>query len=122
MTNGLAVFGQLGGSGGGGVSTLVFMGLLFAVMYFVMIRPQQKQLKEHRNLLAALKKGDDVVTQGGVLGKIHAITDKVVTVEIANGVRIRVLKSSIQARTNLTEEEVVPAVKPAEKYIKSEEK
>ena len=103
MTNGLAVWGQLGGPGGGGVSTLVFMGLLFAVMYFVMIRPQQKQLRDHRNLLAALKKGDDVVTQGGILGKIYAITDKVVTLEVANGVRVRILKSAIQSKGSATE-------------------
>lgn len=97
MIDTLAVWAQAA-PGGNGVSTLVFMGLLFAVMYFVMIRPQQKQLKEHRELLSALKKGDDVVTQGGVLGRIYAITDKIVTLEIANGVRIRVLKSSIQAK------------------------
>ncbi len=109
MMNGLAVWAQAAAPVGGGISTLVFMGLLFAVMYFVMIRPQQKQLREHRTLLAALKKGDDVVTQGGVLGKIYAITDKVVTLEIANGVRIRVLKSSIQAKGSAAEESAAAA-------------
>jgi preprotein translocase subunit YajC len=73
-------------------------------MYFVMIRPQQKQLREHRALLSGLKKGDDVVTQGGMLGKIHAVTDKIVTLEVANGIRVRVLKSSIQGRTSLADE------------------
>jgi preprotein translocase subunit YajC len=80
------------------------MGLLFAIMYFVMIRPQQKQAREQRALLSALKKGDDVVTQSGLLGKIYAVTEKIVTLEIANGVRVRVLKTSIQGRTNLSEE------------------
>jgi preprotein translocase subunit YajC len=121
MTTGMAVLAQVAPAGGG-ISTLVFMGLLFAVMYFVMIRPQQKQLREHRNLLAALKKGDDVVTQGGVLGKIYAITDKVVTLEIANGVRIRVLKSSIQAKGGVDEGAVVAGSSLKVEDKKSEEK
>jgi len=99
----LAQFGGAGGAGGG-TTTLLFLVALFGIMYFVMIRPQQKQLKEHKALLAALKKGDDVVTQGGVLGKIHAVTDKIVTLEIANGVRIRVLKTSIQGKSAVSEE------------------
>ena len=77
---------------------------LFVIMYFMMIRPQQKQAREHRELLAGLKKGDDVVTQGGMFGKIHAVTDKIVTLEVANGVRLRVLKSSIQGKSSLGEE------------------
>jgi preprotein translocase subunit YajC len=89
---------------GGGIQTIFLLGALFAIMYFVMIRPQQKQAKEHRELISALKKGDDVVTQSGIFGKIHAVTDKIVTVEIANGVRVRVLKSSIQGKSNLAEE------------------
>lgn len=98
------ILAQFGGAGGGGTTTLLFLVALFAIMYFVMIRPQQKQLKEHRTLLSALKKGDDVVTQGGVLGKIYLVTDKIVTLEVANGIRIRVLKSSIQGRSTVAEE------------------
>lgn len=94
------------GAGGSPTSTIIFFAAIFAIMYFLMIRPQQRQLKEHRALLSALKKGDDVVTQGGMLGKIYALTDKVVTLEIANGVRVRVLLSSIQSR-NAPEAEVV---------------
>ena len=93
MSQSLLVLAQLGG--GSGPQTIIFIGLLFAIMYFVMIRPQQKQLKEQRTMLAALKKGDDVITQGGMLGKVYAVAEKVVTLEVANGVRIRVLKSSI---------------------------
>lgn len=79
---------------------------IFVVMYFLMIRPQQKQLKEHKALLSALKKGDEVVTQGGLFGRIHAITDNQVVLEIANNVRIRVLKTSIQGK-GVGEEAVV---------------
>ena len=98
-------------------SMVLMIGALFAIMYFVMIRPQQKQAREHRDLLSALKKGDDVVTQGRMFGKIHAVTDKIVTLEIANGVRVRVLKTSIQGKANLTEESA-----PAKAEEKKEEK
>jgi preprotein translocase subunit YajC len=95
------------------------IGGLFAILYFVMIRPQQKQMKEHRDLIAALKKGDEVVTQGGIFGKIYAVTDKVVTLEIANGVRVRILKSSVQGRSNLGDE---ASTAPAKAEEKKEEK
>lgn len=108
------ILAQLG-QGGSGTTTLLFLVALFAIMYFVMIRPQQKQLKEHRSLLSALKKGDDVVTQGGVLGKIHAVTDKIVTLEVANGIRIRVLKTSIQGRSTVAEEPAPVATSKEEK-------
>jgi preprotein translocase subunit YajC len=110
----LLILSQLGGAGGG-TTTLLFLVALFGIMYFVMIRPQQKQLKEHRALLAALKKGDDVVTQGGVLGKIHAVTDKIVTLEVASGIRIRVLKSSIQGKSSPSEEPALAATGKEEK-------
>jgi preprotein translocase subunit YajC len=110
----ILVLAQVGGPGGSPYSTLFFIGGIFLIMYFLMIRPQQKQMKEHKSLLSALKKGDDVVTQGGLFGKIHAVTDKVVTLEIANGVRVRVLKSSVQGKTQLTEE-ATTALKAEEK-------
>ena len=69
--------------------------LVFAVMYFLMIRPQQKRMKEHKALLESLKKGDDVVTTSGFIGKVHGITDKVVTIELADNVRVKMLKSQI---------------------------
>lgn len=83
-------------AGGSPSSLFIFIAGMFAIMYFLMIRPQQKQLKEHRALLANLKKGDLVVTQGGIIGRIFLIADKEVQVEIANNVKIRVLKSSVQ--------------------------
>jgi preprotein translocase subunit YajC len=93
---------------GGGLGTIAMIGALFLIMYFVMIRPQQKQMREQKELLSALKKGDDVILQGGIFGKIHAVTDKIVTLEIANGVRVRVLKSSIQGKTQLADEAAAP--------------
>lgn len=114
MAQDLLMLAQMGGGGGSGLTTFLFIGVLFAIMYFLMIRPQQKQAKEHRTLLAALKKGDDVVTQGGMLGKIYAVTEKIVTLEIANGIRIRILKSSIQGKASVTEEAPTPSTSPKE--------
>jgi preprotein translocase subunit YajC len=110
----ILLLAQVGGPGNA-YGTLFFIGGIFLIMYFLMIRPQQKQMKEQRALLSALKKGDDVVTQGGLFGKVHAVTDKVVTLEIANGVRVRVLKSSVQGKTNLSEEAPAAAGKAEEK-------
>ena len=112
MSQSFLVLAQLGGSG---PQTIIFIGLLFAIMYFVMIRPQQKQLKEQRAMMAALKKGDDVITQGGMLGKVYAVAEKVVTLEVSNGVRIRVLKSSIQGKVSITDDEKSEDKKSEEK-------
>jgi preprotein translocase subunit YajC len=71
---------------------LVFM---FGIFYFLLIRPQQKKAKEHRALLDALKKGDQVITAGGVYGKVSAIDGDVVTLEIATGVNIKIGKGFI---------------------------
>jgi preprotein translocase subunit YajC len=71
---------------------LVFM---FAIFYFLLIRPQQKKAKEHKALLESLKKGDKVVTAGGVHGKVTALDDKIVTLEIANGVNVKINKGFI---------------------------
>lgn len=101
----------------GGYTFLLYMAGLFVIMYFVMIRPQQKQAKEHRTLLQSLKKGDDVVTQSGIVGKVYAVMDKVVVVEIASGVRVKILKTAIQARGALAEEAA-----PAKTEEKKEEK
>ena len=74
---------------------LVPMMLIFGIIYFLMIRPQQKKMKDQQQMLGALKNGDDVVTASGMLGKVTGVTEKVVTVEIADNVRIKMLKSQI---------------------------
>lgn len=82
--------GLLGGLGG-----LLFPLLLLGVMWFLMIRPQMKRAKEHREMLGKLANGDEVLTNGGVAGTVTAIGDNFVTVEIADNVRIRVQKGAI---------------------------
>ena len=72
-------------------------------MYFLMIRPQQKRVKEHRAMVEALKKGDEVVTQGGLVGKITAVRDGELEVEIAAGVKVRVIRSTVTGLVNRTQ-------------------
>jgi preprotein translocase subunit YajC len=66
-----------------------------AIMYFLVIRPQSKKAKEHQKMLSELKKGDDVSTQGGIIGKISGMKDGEVTLQLQEGVRVRVLRSAI---------------------------
>ena len=72
-----------------------FLLVMIAVMYFMMIRPQMKKQKEHRNMLAALAKGDEVVTGGGLLGKVSKIGDAYVGLEVANGVEVQIQREAI---------------------------
>ena len=71
---------------------------IVAVFYFVLIRPQQKRAKEHREMLQNLKKGDLVVTTGGLVGKISGMTESVVTLEVAEKIRLRVLRGHIASK------------------------
>ena len=82
---------------GGGAAFAQFIPLIlvFVIMYFLIMRPQQKKMSQHRAMVAALKKGDNVVTQGGMFGKVVAVRDDDVDVEIAQGVRIRVVRATI---------------------------
>ncbi|MBW1797109.1 MAG: preprotein translocase subunit YajC [Deltaproteobacteria bacterium] len=90
----------MGGSGGGaggqsGFGAFVPLILMFAIFYFLLIRPQQKKAKQHRELLSALKKGDRVVSSGGLHGVITGMSDDIVTMEIAPKVRVKVSRASI---------------------------
>ncbi len=92
-----AMGGFPGGNGGGsqGLTSFLPLILMFVVFYFLLIWPQQKKAKAHRQLLSNLKKGDEVVTASGIYGTITGITESVVTLEIAEKVRIKVSRSSI---------------------------
>ncbi len=79
----------------GGLMQFLPMIVIFAVMWLLMIRPQMKKAKEHKALLEALAKGDEVVTQGGIVGKVVKINDAYVTVEIAEGTEVVVQKPAI---------------------------
>jgi len=90
-------FAQAAGGGQGfGLVNLLPLILIFVIMYFLLIRPQQKRAKEHREMVANLVKGDVVVTQGGAIGKITQVKkDNEIILEIAENVRIRVVRSTI---------------------------
>ncbi len=90
-------YAQTAGAGGGlDPSFLIMMVLLFMVFYFLLIRPQQKKIKQHKAMCDALKRGDKVITQGGIYGTVSkVVSDGEVQVEIAEGVRVRVVKGTI---------------------------
>ncbi|WP_415403452.1 preprotein translocase subunit YajC [Tateyamaria sp. SN3-11] len=78
--------------------------LIFAIMYFLLIRPQQKKVKEHAAMVSALRRGDQVVTQGGLIGKVVKVKDdNEIEVELAEGVKVRVVQSTIAQVINKTE-------------------
>ena len=78
--------------------------LIFAIMYFLLIRPQQKKVKEHQSMVDALRRGDKVVTQGGLIGKVTKVKEEnEVEVEIAEGVKVQVVKSTIATVISKTE-------------------
>ena len=95
--------GGTGGTGtsgeGGGFATFIPIILMFAIFYFLLIRPQQKKAKEHRELISALKVGDSILTNGGLYGKVTGLKENIVTVEIAPKIRVRVSRGSISSLT-----------------------
>jgi len=85
-----------GGAQGDGFMSMIMIVLMFGVLYFLMIRPQMKRAKEHKALIDALQKGDEVVTVGGVLGRITKLGENYVTVEVANNVEVQVQRPAVQ--------------------------
>ena len=78
--------------------------LIFAIMYFLLIRPQQKKVKEHQNMVASLRRGDQVVTQGGLIGKVTKVKEEnEIEVEVADGVKVRVLQNTVAQVLSKTE-------------------
>lgn len=78
--------------------------LIFAIMYFLLIRPQQKKMKDHKAMVEALRRGDQVVTQGGLIGKVSKVKDaNEIEVELAEGVRVRVVRQTIAQVLSKTE-------------------
>ena len=75
---------------------MILILLMFGVLYFLMIRPQMKRAKEHKAMIEALQKGDEVITAGGLLGRITKISESYITLEIANNVEIQVQRPAVQ--------------------------
>ena len=98
-------YAQAAGAAGGGAAFAQFIPLIliFLIMYFLMIRPQQKRAKQHREMVSNVKKGDTVITQGGILARVASVRDDELEVEIAQGVKIRVVRSTIAQVVSKTE-------------------
>ncbi|MBP7002421.1 preprotein translocase subunit YajC [Amaricoccus sp.] len=91
------------GGAAGGLLGFVPIILIFVIMYFLMIRPQQKKLKDHRAMVDALRRGDQVVTSGGMIGKVVKVGDAELEVEVAPNVKVRVVRSTISQVLSKTE-------------------
>ena len=98
-------YAQSAAGGGDVITSLVMpMLLIFGIMYFLLIRPQQKKLKEHQSMVEALRRGDQVVTQGGIVGKVTKVRDDAeIEIEISQGVNVRVVKHTIASVRSKTE-------------------
>jgi preprotein translocase subunit YajC len=101
-------YAQSGGGGMGGFESLLPLVLIFVVFYFLLIRPQQKKQKQHREMLEALRRGDRIVTAGGIVGTITKANETELTVEIADAVKVRVMRamvSDVLAKTEARDSE-----------------
>ncbi|MCL4800083.1 MAG: preprotein translocase subunit YajC [Burkholderiales bacterium] len=87
---------QAAGGGGDPMSLTIMMILMFVVLWFIMVRPQMKRAKEHKAMVEALQKGDEVVAAGGMVGKITKMTDAYITIEIAESIEIVVQRGAVQ--------------------------
>lgn len=98
-------YAQAAGAGGlGAISSFLPLILIFAIMYFLLIRPQQKKMKDHQSMVAALRRGDQVVTAGGIIGKVTKVKDAgEIEIEIATGVKVRVIQATISQVLSKTE-------------------
>lgn len=97
-------YAQAAGGAGGAFASFVPLILIFAIMYFLLIRPQQKKVKEHAAMVEALRRGDQIVTQGGLIGKVTKVTDdNKVEVEIAKDVKVQIVKNTVAQVLNKTE-------------------
>ena len=96
-------------------SLLIPTMLIIGIMYFLMIRPQQKRLKEHQAMVAAVRRGDTVVTSGGIIGKVAKVDDQELQVEIAEGVKIKILRSTISEVRGKGEAATSPRAKDKDK-------
>ncbi len=87
-----------GGKAGNPITAFLPLIIIFAIFYFLLIRPQQKRAKEHKNFLDSLSRGEEVMTSGGLIGRVAGLTDDVVTLEVADKIRIKVARTYILGR------------------------
>ncbi len=100
-----AMAGQSQQGGGNPIIAFLPLILIFIIFYFLLIRPQQKRAKEHQKFLSSLKRGDRVFTSGGLIGHVVRVDENVVTLELANNIHIKVIKSYIAGPISMVSEE-----------------
>lgn len=108
--------GQGGAEGASSFGGLIPIVLMFVIFYFLLIRPQQKRSKEHQQLLGNLKKGDRIITSGGIHGRITGLDESALTVEIADRVRVKVARANVASLA----QSAAPAPKPKPKKDKKD--
>ena len=109
MWSPLAFAEAAAGAGQGGLTPFIPLLIIFGIFYFLILRPQQKKQKEHQTFLTGLKKGDMVITNAGIIGTIRTLNDKFVTVEVDEGVCLKILRGQIaENAANLNKEESKP--------------
>ncbi len=98
-------YAQAAGAGGGGaIMQFLPLILIFAIMYFLLIRPQQKKVKEHQKMVSELRRGDQIVTQGGIIAKVSKVKeDNELEVELTDGVKVRIVRSTVAQVLSKTE-------------------
>lgn len=85
------------GPQGGGLEFLIMIGIFFGIMYFMIIRPQSKRAKDHKALLGGLSKGDEIINNGGTLGRIVDLDENFITIEISSGVNVQIQRQAVAA-------------------------
>ena len=95
LTNFIILFAPQGESGSSFISTLVMFALIFVIFYFMIIRPQQKRKKERQSMLNAVKKGDKIVTSGGIHGTVVGLDEKTLLIQIADNVKVKIDRSAV---------------------------
>jgi len=113
--------GEGKGGAGAGLGALPMLLIIFAIFYFLLIRPQQKQVRQHQDLIKGLKRGDEVITSGGIHGRIVEIEGAVVVLEVADRVKIRVVKDQVNSKRG-QEVKATPEKKEAKGKAEKEKK
>src|SRR5574342_162468 len=96
--------GEAAAPGGGGYQGIIMMVVIFAIFYFILIRPQQKKMKEHKKMVDELKKGDEIITSGGMYATVENATPDTLTVKISEGVKVKITRGSVGAVVKPEEE------------------
>jgi preprotein translocase subunit YajC len=112
MAYAMGAGGAASSGSAGGLASFIPLVLMFVIFYFLLIRPQQKKTKEHRDMVAGIKKGDRIITSGGIHGQITAVDDTTLTVEISDKVRVKLNRANVAGLVQTQTQPVKKTVEP----------